>query len=222
VIFVEIMTVLIISDEAEFARNVVNRWNMERTVPTFALVSSAVWKDGSGEFDVAVVAPNAASKPGLLKSLDAGASPVICVVGDAAHALKEECPRVTVLRQHEGWLDALVLLSCEALRRVEAGARAARAEEAQAAANRYATLGRYMLEMRHSMNNALTSVLGHTELLLLEPGALSAEVRDQIDTVHSMALRMHEIMQRLSSLDTEMQCAEKQAQHDGKARYVCG
>jgi signal transduction histidine kinase len=75
-----------------------------------------------------------------------------------------------------------------------------------------------MLEMRHAMNNALTSVLGHTELLLLEPGSLSAEVRDQIDTVHSMAIRMHEIMQRFSSIDTEMQCAERQLQNDLKAK----
>jgi FtsZ-binding cell division protein ZapB len=67
-----------------------------------------------------------------------------------------------------------------------------------------------MLDMRHSMNNALTSVLGNAELLLLEPGTLSAEVQDQIETIHSMALRIHEILQRFSSLDSEMQCAQKQ------------
>ena len=42
---------------------------------------------------------------------------------------------------------------------------------------REAALGRYMLEVRHAFNNALTSVLGNSELLLLESGALSAQAR---------------------------------------------
>ena len=40
---------------------------------------------------------------------------------------------------------------------------------------RHATLGRYMLEMRPSINNALTSVLGNADLLLLEPGQVTGE-----------------------------------------------
>ena len=50
-----------------------------------------------------------------------------------------------------------------------------------AALERQATLGRYVLEMRHNLNNALTSLLGNSELLLLEPGALSAEARPQVE-----------------------------------------
>jgi signal transduction histidine kinase len=73
-----------------------------------------------------------------------------------------------------------------------------------------------MLEQRHNMNNALTSVLGNAELLLLEPGALSAEVREQVETMHSMALRMHEIMQRFSSLESEMNFAEKASHRETK------
>jgi len=68
-----------------------------------------------------------------------------------------------------------------------------------------------MIEMRHTLNNALTSVLGNAELLLLEPGTFSAGVRSQIDTIRNMALRMHEILQRFSSLEKEMTFAEKQA-----------
>jgi signal transduction histidine kinase len=95
------------------------------------------------------------------------------------------------------------------LRRVDAHTRARIAEESAAASHRYATLGQYMLDMRHNFNNALTSVLGHAELLLLEPAAFSNEVRDQIETLRSMALRMHEIMQRFSSLDAEMRFVER-------------
>ena len=68
-----------------------------------------------------------------------------------------------------------------------------------------------MLEMRHSLNNALTSVLGNSELLLLEPGAFSAPVREQIEIIRNMSLRMHEIIQRFSSLEMEMKVAEERA-----------
>jgi signal transduction histidine kinase len=75
-----------------------------------------------------------------------------------------------------------------------------------------------MLDMRHSLNNALTSVLGNSELLLLEPGTLSSDVRDQIDTIHTMALRMHEILQRFSSLEAEMNFAAKPSHSETQAR----
>ena len=66
-----------------------------------------------------------------------------------------------------------------------------------------------MLEMKHSVNNALTSMLGNAELLLLEPGQLSAQSLAQIKTIHSMALRINEIMQRFSSLASEMRDASQ-------------
>ncbi len=75
-----------------------------------------------------------------------------------------------------------------------------------------------MLEMRHSLNNALTSVLGNSELLLLEPGSLSANARSQIDTIRNMALRMHEILQRFSSLEKELSFVERQAEKENNIR----
>src|SRR5436309_91114 len=83
---------------------------------------------------------------------------------------------------------------------------------------REATLGRYMLEMRHTMNNALTSVLGNSELLLIEPGSLSAAGRSQLETIRNMAVRLHEILQRFSSIEKEMSVIEKQAQKDAPMR----
>ena len=77
-----------------------------------------------------------------------------------------------------------------------------------------ALLGLYMLEMRHNLNNALTSVLGNSDLLLLEPGSFSAQTRAQIETIRNMTLRIHEIMQRFSSLAIEIQVAEKQSQDE--------
>ena len=76
---------------------------------------------------------------------------------------------------------------------------------------REAALGRYMLDVRHSFNNALTSVLGHSELLLLEPGALPAQTRDQVETIHTMALQLCEVMRRFSLLESEMRYPEEES-----------
>jgi signal transduction histidine kinase len=76
-----------------------------------------------------------------------------------------------------------------------------------------------MLEMRHGLNNCLTSVLGNAELLLLEPGTVSGETREQIETIHTMALRMHEVMQRFSSLESEMHFAEKESHSETREFY---
>ena len=91
--------------------------------------------------------------------------------------------------------------------------RLARQAESKAARNeQYATLGRYMTDMKHSVSNALTSMIGNAELLLLEPGQLSKQSLQQIKTIHSMALRINEIMLRFSSLSNEMQEAENASQ----------
>jgi signal transduction histidine kinase len=112
----------------------------------------------------------------------------------------------------EDWTQTLLLVAGESLRRTEA-LRVARQAESKASRNeQYATLGRYMTDMKHSVNNALTSMIGNAELLLLEPGQLSKQSLAQIKTIHSMALRMNEIMQRFSSLASEMKDAENASQ----------
>jgi signal transduction histidine kinase len=211
-------TVLIIADDAEFPRYVMGRWQAERKVPAFTLVGSELWQGPhAASFNLALVGGIRNGRLGkVLDSLEDSSSPTIYVPTDAqsATAVRASHPKLLVLPPHDGWLDSLILLSIEALRHAEASARARRAEEAAAKDRTQATLGRYMIEQRHNMNNALTSVLGNAELLLLEPGALSAEVREQVETMHSMALRMHEIMQRFSSLESEMNFAEKESQRE--------
>ena len=83
---------------------------------------------------------------------------------------------------------------------------------------RQAALGRYMLDVRHTLNNALTSVLGNSELLLLEPGSLSVASRSQIETIRNMAVRMHEILQRFSSIEKEFNAVEQQAENEARTR----
>jgi signal transduction histidine kinase len=216
--------VLIISDEPEFARTLIARWQSERHVPSFIQLGSELW-DGarSAAWDLAIVGLIQPSKQeAVLAALEASSAPIVCLVPDAESvpALRAAHPRISVLRRHETWADTVVVLSGEILRRFETGLRMQQAERTIALSERYATLGRYMLDMRHSFNNAMTSVLGNAELLLLEPAALSAQVREQIETIRTMAMRMHEIMQRFSSLEAEMKFAERAAQHDTKCASV--
>jgi len=112
----------------------------------------------------------------------------------------------------EDWAQTLLLVAGESLRRAEAMRLARQAEQTASKNELHATLGRYMMDMKHSVNNALTSMLGNAELLLLEPGQLSSQSLAQIKTIHSMALRINEIMQRFSSLASEMREAENASQ----------
>ncbi len=201
-------TVLLISADPDFASTVIARWQCERTVPAFVLLGASPASDTVlSDCDMAITGPAPSdSLVAILRTLDAAGRPVISLVPDSATAstLRQAHSRVVVLREHEGWPDTMVTLGSEVFRRIELGARCRRAEEALAEAQQAATLGRFMLDMRHGLNNALTSLLGNSELLLLEPGALSANCRDQITTMHAMALRIHEVVQRFTSLELEM------------------
>jgi len=201
-------SVLVISDDAEFSRVVTSRWQAERCVPNFTMMSSEVELSFDPEnFQLAIAGrlrPKALSS--VLESLHAAGKRLIFVAEDAQlqGTVRERWPAILVLKQDETWLDTLMLVAGESLHRALAEGRARRAEQARVVLERQATLGRYMLDMRHTINNALTSVLGNSELLLLEPGALKAEERSQIQTIRNMALRMHEILQRFSSLEKEL------------------
>jgi signal transduction histidine kinase len=211
---IETATVLIISDDGEFARTITSRWQAERTVPLFTLMSGDLCPAiNPASFDLAIVGE---VRPGVLPSvltiLEANGRPVIFVASDAqaSYTVRETHRRTLVLRQHEGWIDALMLTATEVLRALTALNRAQAAEEARARDAAQATLGRYVLDMRHTLNDALTSVLGNSELLLTQPGTLSATAREQIETIRNMSMRIHEILQRFSSLETELRYLEKQ------------
>jgi signal transduction histidine kinase len=207
-------TVVLVSDDAEFARAVTGRWQNERTSPAFTLMGGDLCRDLRAEdFDVAIVgAVRSALLPTVLKALEATGCPVVFAGEDIqqVQTVHEAQPRIMVLAKHEGWLDALVLVTSEALRRCEAVARARGLEQANSQLERQAALGRYILEMRHTLNNALTSILGNAELLLLEPATPALGARAQLETVRNMAVRMHEILQRFSSIDKELSVLEKQ------------
>jgi signal transduction histidine kinase len=221
---VQAPTVLIISDDVDFSRRITARWQMERNVPTFTMLSGELWPRFAVDiFDVALVGELRRDLLSVvLEPLHSAGQPIFCVCEDAAtaHLVHERWPRISILRGTEQWLDTLVLAAAEAVHRSRAESRARAAESACATLDRQATLGRYMVEMRHNLNNALTSVLGNSDLLLLEPGSLSAQTRAQIETIRNMTLRIHEIMQRFSSLEKEMNVVAQQAEQDSGKSYA--
>lgn len=217
-------TVLIISDEVDFSRRIAAQWQAERSAPAFTVLSSELWPRFAVDvFDVAIVGELRRELLSVvLEPLHSTGQPIFCVSQDGATAqlVRQRWPRISILRRTDHWLETLVLAGNEAIHRSRAESRARAAELACTSLNREATLGRYMMEMRHNLNNALTSVLGNSDLLLLEPGSFSAQSRAQIETIRNMTLRINEIMQRFSSLEKEMNVVAQQAERDSGRSYA--
>jgi len=208
--------VTILTDETEFGRMLTACWQAERQSPLVTVLSSDLWQEQEAPAcDLIVIGPVREGKlPQILRSLDPSAAAILCAPADSKEfaQLRTKYPRLVHVPLREDWAQTLLLVAGESLRRVEATRLVRQAERAAAKNENHATLGRYMLEMKHSVNNALTSMLGNAELLLLEPGQLSTQSLAQIKTIHSMALRINEVMQRFSSLASEMQGAENASQ----------
>lgn len=210
-------SVLIVSDDTEFARTVAARWQAERRVPEITLTTSDVWQASAAEgYNLVIVGPVRDNKiSAILTALNTIPTAATIYVStearDVPHLVAAH-PHVLIIPREDGWIGTLILVAGEALRRAAATARAQRAERIAAEAQRNAVLGRYMLDMRPSVNNALTSVLGNADLLLLDSESIHPDAREQIRTIHTMALRLNEIMQRFSSVAAEMRAGEKESQ----------
>jgi signal transduction histidine kinase len=208
--------VIILTDETEFARLLTAGWQAERQAPRVTVLTSDLWQEQEAPArDLVVVGPvREGALTSVLRALDPSTAVILCAPADSKELaqLRAKYPRLIHVPLREDWAQTLLLVAGESLRRVEALRLARQAERTAAKNENHATLGRYMLDMKHSVNNALTSMLGNAELLLLEPGQLSSQSLAQIKTIHSMALRINEIMQRFSSLASEMLEAENTSQ----------
>ena len=209
-------SVVILTDDAEFARMLSACWQMERQLPGLSVITSELWKsNGTAAPDLVVIGPLKNGKFGeVLRAIEPNTAVILCAPAEAQEfaPLRKRYPRLLHVPLREDWTQMVLLVAGESLRRTEALRLAKKAERLAAQSSNEATLGRYMVDMRHSVNNALTSMLGNAELLLLEPGQLSAQSLAQIKTIHTMALRINEIMQRFSSLASEIRETETSSQ----------
>ena len=209
-------SVLILTDETEFARLLTSCWQTERQAPRLTVLTSDLWKNHEQTVhDLVVIGPlRNGNLSGVLRSVDSASAVILCAPPDSRELgqLRARYPRLVHVPLREDWAQSLLLVAGESLRRAEALRLAKQAEKRATQSEQFATLGKYMLEMKHSVNNALTSMLGNAELLLLEPGQFSAQSLVQIKTIHSMAMRINEVMQRFSSLASEMKDAENASQ----------
>jgi signal transduction histidine kinase len=212
--------VLILTDEGDFARVLGSCWQTERNAPEITVLNSGLWRGPSGEdFDLVVVGPVSKGQLApLLATLPASVAVIWCAAPEPQEMqqLRAKYPRLMHVPLREDWTQTLLLVAGESLQRVQAVRQANEALFRAAGIEREAVLGRYMADMRHSVTNALTSILGNAELLLLEPGQLSAQSLEQVKTVHRMSLRIHEIMQRFSSLASEIREAENASHAETK------
>jgi signal transduction histidine kinase len=201
-------TIVIVSDVPEFSAVATRRWLAERSVPSFVLAdSNSLAGVSEGGFDLAVIGGvSAEAFTYVLDALKATGKPLIHVSklnGYAPHG------PITV-PEAPGWPDLLVTIAEQIFERQRANEELAKTLETLAKIEQQAALGRYMLDARHNLNNALTSILGNSDLILLDASVLPTPQRSQVETIRNMAMRLNEIMQRFSSLQKEMQLMEQQ------------
>jgi hypothetical protein len=226
-------TVLILASDPAFSREITANWPQDHAPHgdgvEFTVLDPGFSRDLEGShYDLAIADASSVEtksktktsedkrkllnpRPDLKQSLAAAGKPAIVIHSDPASDFYSLHGSVLELRREPGIWPALAgLIGREILRRRQSESRAAEAENICAAAQAEATLGRYMVEMRTNVNNALTTVLGNAELLVHEPG-LPATVLAQADAIRNMALRLHEVFQRFSSLEKELTVAARES-----------
>lgn len=209
--------VLIVSDEAEFVNSLVQSWQRSSSKPEYS-VSSMRGNDEFPESSVAVIDgsdPTAANH--VLARLSAKVPLAIAITGDQPLSNPGSAvSRVMQIGLSAGCVDVVAALAYETVLRVGAMQQVAEVENRLKESQRFAALGHFIADARHGLGNALTCVLGNSELVLLETAGteLRCEVRGQMETIHAMSLKIHETLHRLSSLDMEMQVAERQARRE--------
>ena len=220
--------VLIVTDDAALPPALLKRWQSEARVPVF-LVKSGAGEDAlPDDWNLAIVgamkaamnaAMSTAGRSRVLSALPAG-RPVLCLVARSSAAkLRRTFPHVAFLassRLNPAGLemDAVVLLACEMLLRADLALQLERLRTAAVAGHSDVAVGRFMQQVRHSLNNALASVLGNAELLLLE--SLPVGTRERLTNIHSGALQLHEIMRRMAQLESQIKFSRQMAEVRGE------
>lgn len=216
--------ILIISDDNDFVRSLISSWRLERDAPTItALPMSATVKANLSGQEMVVVGPlrGCVSLPSIPA---VHPDSVVCAIGDeeSLQIVRAERGNWLLLTETNGWMKILFSVAAEVLRRAVAEARAREAEQANLAQRRFGILGKSLLDARPGMVNALTSLLGNADLILLSGEPLPDNCREHMRTIQTMALRLNEIVQRLSSVENEMELSERKSQLEAPEMRVAG
>jgi len=205
--------VLIVSDDAEFVRALSARWRKEMDVPSITAVSLNVSAQANSAGYVLVVVGPLREGAALPSAPALHIDSTVCAVGDLASlgSVRAKHADWILLPEYAGWMEALLSVAREVLRRTTAEKRAREAELTNHAHQRFGVLGRSLLEARPGMVNALTSLLGNADLILLSDEPMPAQCREQVRTIRTMALRLNEMVQRLSSLESEMELNDRKS-----------
>jgi signal transduction histidine kinase len=207
---VERPTVAIITDDSAFANALTRRWLTEREVPAFVLMQGNSDFQNALDVDLAIAIRIAPEKlTAAIDSLNATGKPAILV--SSLNGNSPRSPDLTVLPEIVEWPELVVVIAQQVLLRERTKSELRHLQQTTAELERDASLGRFMLQARHNLNNALTSVLGNSDLILLDAEHLPASLRQQVETIRNMSMRMNEIMHRFSSIQKEMQLIEEQS-----------
>ena len=232
-------TVLIVATDSSFSREITANWPRDHgsplNGPEFIVLDEAFCCGIEGShYDLAIAEASSLRRNGkkkkdprtrnkaprpedLEQSLAAAGRPVIMIHSPGARDFYPIHGAVIALRRDPGiWASMAGLLGREILRRSQSEGRARESERICAVALAEAALGRYMVEMRTNINNALTTVLGNAELLALEPG-LPVGAQAKADAIRNMALRIHEVFQRFSSIEKELSVGNRNSASGQKA-----
>lgn len=202
---------LVVSDDATFVGRIFDLWSKDDQGPLFRVLRSdtcVACRPADYEF-VVMGGLRPEVRASVLQVFRSSNTPLI-VIGEEGEVLREtEAEFLNLVRLDllPSWDELLFALAAEVGCRSRAQMQASQVEHEASTLQREAALGRYIIEMRHNLNNALTSVLGNTELLLLDESRLEPGERKQIETIRGMTLRMHETLQRFSALERERQSA---------------
>lgn len=201
--------VLIVTDEAKFSQAITKCWPDDLDTPMFVVEGSGLRRNSLDDtFCVTIVGGLDENVAGLiLEKLSKSGKPVIYV----SQHLPAFIQGPMFFPEIDGWAHTVVKVASEITHHQLAKAELASLLEKNAKLENQAVLGRYMVEMRHNLNNALTSILGNSELMLLDEDSLPNLARAQVETIRNMGMRLNEIMQRFSSLQKEMQLIEQQS-----------
>jgi len=206
--------ILIVSEDAEFVRALSARWRKETNSPSITAVSINISGQANPSGYALVVVGPLRQGAALPQAPSLHLDSTVCAVGDLGSLASVRAKHTDwlLLPEYPGWTEALLSVAREVLRRTSAEKRAREAELTNHAHQRLSILGRSMLEVRPGMINALTSLLGNADLILLSEEPLPAECREQVRTIRTMALRLNEMVQRFSSLESEMELNDRKSQ----------